>query len=169
MKLKLILFLFSLIALNILAQTGTIKGRVVDKEFSEPLIGANVIILNTTLGAATDINGFFEIRNIHEGLYSLKVSFIGYNSEMNENIKIGCNDTLYYNFWLKPDTTSQIEIITKKFKVINKTACTFRVPVDNSVEHLPIRGISDENQICKFLDSIKTLHFVPEDSVKIIP
>jgi hypothetical protein len=58
MKSKLMLILFCFISVNIYAQGGTVKGKVIDAKDSLALIGANVIILKTKLGAATDINGF---------------------------------------------------------------------------------------------------------------
>src|ERR1700690_941226 len=47
--------------------TGTLNGRVLDKTTSEALIGANVIVVNTNLGAAADIDGKFTIHNIPTG------------------------------------------------------------------------------------------------------
>ena len=41
----------------ILAQTGSVKGSIVDQESGDPLIGANIIIDGTTMGAATDVEG----------------------------------------------------------------------------------------------------------------
>ena len=52
--------------------TGKLAGRVTSKETGEPLIGANVMILGTTLGAATDIDGNFYVLQISPGTYSLR-------------------------------------------------------------------------------------------------
>ncbi|CUS92585.1 Domain of unknown function (DUF4480), partial [Candidatus Kryptonium thompsonii] len=48
----------------ILAQVGKIAGKVVDMETKEPLIGANVIIEGTLLGASTDLNGNYVILTV---------------------------------------------------------------------------------------------------------
>lgn len=136
MKLKLIFFLFCLVALEVFAQTGIIKGRVVDKEFSEPLIGANVIILTTTLGAATDINGFYEIRNILPGTYSLRASCIGYSTITWQDIKVTASEITTLNFELEEDSTLSVFIVKEKpyFKNIGR-GCGI---VSWSIDMLPI-------------------------------
>lgn len=54
--------------------TGKIAGKVTDAETGEPLIGINVIIDGTTIGAATDINGNYIINNVEPGVYTLVLS-----------------------------------------------------------------------------------------------
>jgi TonB-dependent receptor len=60
------------------AGSGSIKGRVLDKVTGEPLIGANIIVQNTSLGVATDIDGSYYLRFIPAGEWTLKVSYLGY-------------------------------------------------------------------------------------------
>ncbi len=62
-------------------EMGTIKGNIIDKQTGDPIIGANIIIENTMLGACSDINGDFEFRNVHAGDYQLLITYIGYQSE----------------------------------------------------------------------------------------
>ena len=54
---------FALSSAFIFAQTKTVTGTVVD-ELGEPVIGANVIVVGTTNGATTDIDGNFSISNV---------------------------------------------------------------------------------------------------------
>jgi len=58
---------------------GSISGRVTDQD-GDPLIGANVILKGTLLGAATDADGRYSIRRITPGSYTLKTSMIGYET-----------------------------------------------------------------------------------------
>jgi len=58
--------------------TGKIAGRVVDANTGEPLIGVNVVISGTSMGAATDIDGNYFIINIPPGIYEIKASLVGY-------------------------------------------------------------------------------------------
>ncbi|AFN73802.1 TonB-dependent receptor plug [Melioribacter roseus P3M-2] len=74
-KLILILLIFSG---AILAQSGRITGRVIDKDTKEPLPGVNIILIGTNKGAASDIDGYFEINNLEPGRYQIKASSIGY-------------------------------------------------------------------------------------------
>lgn len=57
---------------------GKIVGHVKEKKSGESLIGTNIVILNTSLGAASDIEGDFTILNVPVGTYSLQASNIGY-------------------------------------------------------------------------------------------
>jgi TonB-dependent receptor len=57
---------------------GTIQGTVRDASTGEPLPGANVILVGTSLGAAADADGKFIILRVSPGTYTLRVTFIGY-------------------------------------------------------------------------------------------
>lgn len=57
-----------------------ITGVVMDKNNNEPLIGASVIIKNTTIGTTTDFNGEFLIQSNKELPLILQISFIGYET-----------------------------------------------------------------------------------------
>jgi len=81
------------------SQTGTVRGFVYDKENGEPMIFTNVYLEGTTIGMATDVNGYFNITKVKGGNYTLVVSFIGY-------------DTLKVPVLIKAE-----EIITKKLYV----------------------------------------------------
>lgn len=61
-------------------EQGVISGTVLEKDSGEPLFSANVLLLGTTLGSATDEEGRFRIVNIPHGDYVLQVSFIGYTT-----------------------------------------------------------------------------------------
>ena len=56
---------------NLIAQTsGKVRGTVTDEATGEELIGANVLIDGTGLGAATDENGEYFILNVAPGAYT---------------------------------------------------------------------------------------------------
>jgi Fe(3+) dicitrate transport protein len=63
---------------------GIIKGKVIDANTNENLVGVNVYFLNTTLGAASNSAGNFEITNIPIGEYTIVASLIGYEPERRE-------------------------------------------------------------------------------------
>ncbi|AWW30620.1 TonB-dependent receptor [Echinicola strongylocentroti] len=59
-----------------------LTGKVIDATTGEPLIGANVLLEGTGRGSTADLNGAFAIKNIPDGQYQLKVSFVGYEAEV---------------------------------------------------------------------------------------
>ncbi len=72
-----ILILFAVTA-NALAVTANISGRVTDVETGEPLYGATVLLVGTSMGAVTDSHGQYLIQNVPPGTYELRASYIGY-------------------------------------------------------------------------------------------
>ncbi|HHP7239385.1 carboxypeptidase-like regulatory domain-containing protein, partial [Longibacter sp.] len=58
--------------------SGTVSGVVSDATTGNHLPGANVLILGTSRGAATDVDGEYAIPNVPAGSYRLRVSYIGY-------------------------------------------------------------------------------------------
>ncbi len=57
-----------------------IEGYITDGKTGDPLPGANVFIVGTSLGAASDINGKYRIQQVPPGSYTLRVTYIGYNT-----------------------------------------------------------------------------------------
>ncbi len=60
--------------------SGRISGSVRDAATGSPLPGANVLLKGTSLGASTSLNGNFQISNIPVGVYTIRVTYIGYRT-----------------------------------------------------------------------------------------
>jgi len=102
-----ILLLFKAITAKPQEITGSVYGKVIDKFTNEPLIGANVIILGTILGAATNELGEFSINNIPPNTYQVRASVIGYNSITKTDISVMPGRPAQVNFEL---TITAIEL-----------------------------------------------------------
>ena len=61
-----------------------LKGTITDVTNNETLIGVNIVVVSTSLGAATDIEGQFRIAGIPERVLNVKISCIGYESQVKE-------------------------------------------------------------------------------------
>ena len=68
--------------------TGKIAGRILDKTSGEPLIGANVMVVGTPLGAATDTEGNYYILQVSPGSYDVKFTMIGYQALIMNDVRI---------------------------------------------------------------------------------
>lgn len=78
MRKILITALFAVLANFVLAQGGTIRGRVYNKLSNEPLDFASIRIQGQTFGAYSDDEGNFEIKDIPAGLYNVEVTYTGF-------------------------------------------------------------------------------------------
>ena len=79
---SLLLLLASLICSTGWGQN-TFTAIIKDKDHNEPLIGANVIVKGSTLGASSDQTGFVEIHSIPDGKQVIVVSYMGYEESSN--------------------------------------------------------------------------------------
>ncbi len=80
-KLTLLLILFTA-TLSYAQNTGSIVGKLTDKEFNnEPLAYANVLIKGTTTGTTSDFDGLYAFENLDPGSYTLVYSFVGYETQ----------------------------------------------------------------------------------------
>ncbi len=112
---------------GVLAQsTGTLSGYVTDARTGEPLFGANVGLEGTTRGASTNADGFYEIRNIEPGTYTVVATFIGYETQRRNNINVRSAGNRDINFELIP-TTGQLE------EVVVTVSEPFIAPPENPV------------------------------------
>lgn len=146
------ILLFLIFSLSVYAQTVTLKGKVIDKETGEVLIGANVIIKELNTGAATDINGEYIIKDVRYGLYSVYATFVGYEKNIRDSINVQSNSTLI-NFEMKPDSSLDDIIILDR--PIIKVVRTCEPPYDflkpkglyidtllnNPKSHLPVSPV----------------------------
>jgi hypothetical protein len=91
--------------------TGKIVGKIVDKATDEPLVGANIMLLNTSFGAVADLDGNFFFINIPPGIYNVQAKMMGYASVKMENIHFGVNSTTNLQFKLEQTTPKGEEIV----------------------------------------------------------
>ena len=89
----------------------TIRGKVTDAVDSSPLVGATIKIEGTKLGAVADVDGTYEIENVSEGVYILKISYIGYNDKVISGIEVKGNNVIDLNISLTVDGLTTEEIV----------------------------------------------------------
>ncbi len=113
MKLKVLLSVLtlSLITISAQAQYGKIRGVVTDAETGETIIGASVLIEGTTKGAATNIDGEYIILAVTPGTVSLRVSYIGYNTTVIEDVRTNIDLTTQIDVQLTPETVEGDEVV----------------------------------------------------------
>ena len=114
---KFLIFIL-LLPLVINFQRGIVKGKIYDKNTKETLLGANVVVVGTSKGAASNMNGEYEIRNMTPDKYVLRCTYVGYKPEV-KKIIVKNNDLMVVNFYIEKDSSKKNIIITKqKLRVV---------------------------------------------------
>ncbi|MEM1128025.1 MAG: TonB-dependent receptor [Bacteroidota bacterium] len=128
------------------AQQTTVEGTIFDAETEEGLPGANVLIVEENLGTATDINGRFEIDNVPNGEYTLRVTFVGYRAlEETITVRAGMADL---EFTLEPDFTGLEEVVvTGAASATSKARAEVSVSRVNAEELLENNSYQDVSQL----------------------
>ncbi len=137
------IFIFLLIQ-NIYGNDGVIRGRVIDKVQNIPLIGANVTLIGTPLGAASDANGEFQINNVPPGVYAVQVTVIGYTPETATDLMVGGVRDIVLDFELE-QTVIGLEGITVRpnyFNSIVEKPISARTQTNEEIRRLP-GGLED--------------------------
>lgn len=88
-----------------------VEGKIVDADTKEPLLGANVILLDTYLGAATNMDGRYSIINVPVGTYQLQASMIGYNRQIVVDVLVSTDRVTTVDFELKSGILMDEEVI----------------------------------------------------------
>jgi TonB dependent receptor-like, beta-barrel/CarboxypepD_reg-like domain/TonB-dependent Receptor Plug Domain len=139
------LCLFILLLPSILLAQGSIKGTVTDLQTGEPLIGANVLVEGTTFGAATDANGVYQISNLNAGTYSIRASFIGYQTITTTDVRVNASLTTELNFKLPAEgiQVQEIQVVAQRPLVNKSNTNAIRITTNEQIDALPIRGIAN--------------------------
>jgi len=139
------LLLFLFVPYLFAGTTGKIVGTVVEKSTGDPLPGVNILIVGTTIGAATGIDGNFMILNVPPGNYSVRASMIGYKIMTQTDVRVSIDLTTDVDFELDESTIEGEEITVIAKRKIVKKDLTARTAVINSEEiaKAPVEEIED--------------------------
>lgn len=160
-------FYYSLLILllsvgTLLAQQGTVKGRVYSTKSNDPLEQATVRVLGSDLSARTDIEGSFVISGVNPGFIRLIVSMLGYETTTSAEVQVVGNQMSFIDITLDEASTNLAEVVvrprvrlkraesplsiqTLSLKQIEKSAGTNR-DISKLVQRLPGVGATDLNR-----------------------
>lgn len=85
-----------LISINVWAQKGTLRGKIIDETNGETLIGATIMAVGTTSGTSSDFDGNYSLP-LEPGTYTIRISFISYEAKEFENIEIKAGEVTLVN------------------------------------------------------------------------
>lgn len=142
-KLKTALFIL-LAGMNVFAgTTGKIAGRVIDAKTKEPLMGANILLAGSSLGAASDIDGNYFIINIPPGRYQIKATLVGFSPVTISDIKVSADQTAKVDVELRESTIElgSVEVVASKPIVQKDLTSTQSNISGDDISMLPIEDV----------------------------
>lgn len=128
------------------AGPGKIAGVVKDAQTGQALIGANVTIEGTTMGASTDDQGRYFVLNIPVGTYTVRASILGYKIVRQENIKVVSDLTTELNFSLQTTVIEGEEVVvTAERPLVDKFLTATKATIDAKEldNNLPVGSLAE--------------------------
>ncbi|HTR80660.1 MAG TPA: TonB-dependent receptor [Bacteroidota bacterium] len=124
--------------------TGKISGKVADAQSKEPPIGVNIVIVGTTLGTTSDLNGDYFIINIPPGTYEVKASAIGYAPQIVSNVSVSADRTTQIDFTLAQQGVEMktVEVVAVRPLVQKDLTSTTSTVTSGQIASLPIEDVS---------------------------
>jgi hypothetical protein len=145
-KIVLALTLTVFMAGSLFGQTaGKVRGTVTDQASGEALVGANVLIDGTGLGAATDENGEYFILNVSPGTYTMRAEIIGYKTAVEIDVRVYIDLTTTINFSTAVEAVAgeAVEVLAERPLVQPDVAGTVINVSGSDIENIPVRSVGD--------------------------
>jgi hypothetical protein len=153
MKKSLLVFILFLGSISVFAQ-GVLKGKITNPVNNEPVSFANVLILETDLGAITDEDGNYEINNIPAGLYNVRASFVGFKPVTKYEIRVTLAKAVQLDFELVEDAAELNEVVvSSEFSRSEETPLSVRKLNSNEIERYP-GGNRDISRVIQALPGV---------------
>ena len=124
--------------------TAKLAGVVADAD-GNPLVGANVVVEGSNLGAATDELGRYYILDVPVGSYDLRAEYIGYTTVIESGVRtsVGFTTTVDFNLDIAA-VAGQAVTVTRERPLINPNATnTTRVVDKELIDAFAVRGVSN--------------------------
>ncbi|MCU7490109.1 MAG: TonB-dependent receptor [Bacteroidota bacterium] len=122
---------------------GKISGRIVDDRTNEPLVGVNIRIVDTKMGATSDVEGRFNVINLNPAKYSVTASMIGYGTITQTGVEVFIDRTTEVTFRLKDASiqTQTVTILAERPKIIKDQTSTSATMDDEQIKASPVEGL----------------------------
>ncbi|MFC2176265.1 TonB-dependent receptor domain-containing protein [Bacteroidota bacterium] len=121
------------------SQTGIVTGRISNPTNNEPIPFANVILQGTTIGASSDLDGVYEIKNVQPGLYNVEASSLGFEKKVAFEVQVFNNKPAQVNFQLEEDskTLDAVEVKANPFEKKEESPVSLRTIGVSEIERNP--------------------------------
>jgi hypothetical protein len=125
--------------------TGKISGVVTDAANGEVIIGANVVVKGTMMGASSGIDGGYTMNNIPPGTYTLLVSLVGYRAVEIQDVHVSSDFTTSMDVKLLATTieVAGATIMAERPLVVKDKTGSLSTVDANSIAKMPAQSITE--------------------------
>ena len=106
-----LIVIINLVVLSVFSQTASIKGKITNKISNEAIPFANVVIVGTTIGTTSDLDGNFIFTGLNPGYIKLQGSFIGFKTKTTEEFLLSNNNIPFIEIVLEEDEQLLSEVV----------------------------------------------------------
>lgn len=136
--------------------TSRIQGIVKDAKTGEPLPGVNVLVVGTTIGAVTDLEGRYFIVNVPIGTYEVKASMVGYAPVLVKDVLVSLSRVATVNFEMKESeiTTHEVVVVAQRNQLHQEVSGTQMVSTSSDITNTA--GVREINAFLSKLPGVST-------------
>ncbi|HSN50310.1 MAG TPA: TonB-dependent receptor, partial [Bacteroidales bacterium] len=152
------LFFITFLQSSVFAQFGTVRGFVYESETGEPVIFTNVYFYHSSIGAATDVNGYFAITRIQPGTYTLMVTYLGFDT-LKMEVSIKANEIVTKKLYLTKATYNLEEVNVSAQRQDKKTETQTSIIKITPKEISSIPSIGGQPDLAQYLQVLPGVVF----------
>jgi len=139
-------FLLATSGRSVAQEHGAISGKVIDQRTNHALPFANINLVDTRLGALSDSEGRFLIRNVPPGTYEVRCQFLGYEAVSKTGVVVEAGGTVTVDFEMKEIVVArekEVEVTAERRLVEVRQGATIRSVNAAEIRNLPVQTIGD--------------------------
>ncbi len=144
-KVYLLIVGFAILSTAALAQSGTLKGKITDKNTGETIPFANVVAEkggNLMAGVTTDFDGNYTIKPLDPGTYDLKVSFVGYGQLTLEGIVVSSNKITFRDIQLSEGIDIEEVVVKDEKPLLDPDNLGGKTVTAEEIKAMPTRSVA---------------------------
>jgi len=126
-----------------------------DANNNDPIIFANIFIKDSSIGTNSDENGYYEFDNLAPGIYTIEVSYLGYENASKSEVELSSNRPTVLNYLLEESASELKEVVVKAsaFRKTEESPVSLRNIGITEIKRRP-GGNRDISQVVKSLPGV---------------
>ena len=123
---------------------GKLTGRILDQK-NQPIIGANVLLIGTTIGASSDIDGYYVIINVPVGVYGVRFGSIGYQTKIIKEVHINAGQTTTLDVSIAEVLieSQEVTVVAERPLVDTRQTSSVAILGKDDINVMPVQSLND--------------------------